>query len=418
MRAATLSLTERPRPARSQAALSLLVAGASWPLETSLARLIRGLGDGGATVTVACTGEPDAHWFSAPRFNGLSLQPSPRFAAVPSIGRAWMAARAILRSPSDTWRFWRRESGATSLTRRLRAWYWLSSFAGRRWDVIYFPDPEAAFALPPLFELGCAVVVSAFDGQSRAGDLVSRLGVASGLPWIFTKATRVHCASDFVMRRLTEGGVDPDKVVVVPPGVDLEFFCPGPERPSRPEFRIVTTVGSGLSTQGVEHALLAVQRLKRASVPVRLEMIGDCVGEERHRVLYTIHDLDLLPDVHLHGALAADATRRVLRSSDVFVSVGMGEDVSQTALHAMACGVPVVTSESGATRETIAHGAEGLIVPAWNPEAMARALAGLWTDAVSRRRMGAAARRRVAITARMAADRLLALCRDAAGAVA
>ena len=100
MRAATLSLTERPRPARSQAALSLLVAGASWPLETSLARLIRGLGDGGATVTVACTGEPDAHWFSAPRFNWLSLQPSPRFAAVPSIGRAWMAARAILRSPS------------------------------------------------------------------------------------------------------------------------------------------------------------------------------------------------------------------------------------------------------------------------------------------------------------------------------
>jgi glycosyltransferase involved in cell wall biosynthesis len=329
-----------------------------------------------------------------------------------------MASRAVLRSPADAWRFWNSPSQPAPLARRLRAWSWLSPFAGRRWDVVYFPDPEAAFAFPGLFELGRAVIVSAFDGQRRAGDLVPRLAVARGLPWIFTKATRVHCASHFVLRHLVEGGVDPGKVVVVPPEVDLEFFCPRVGPSSHAEFRIVATVGSGLSTQGLEHTLLALQRLKRSSVPARLEMLGDCVGEERHRALYTIQDLDLFEDVHLHGTLATDATRQILRSSDVFVNADLGADVSVTALQAMACGLPIVTVDSGGTCETIADRGEGRIVPAWSPEGLARALAELWTDAATRRRLGAAARRRIADTVPMAVDRLLVLCRDAARAAA
>jgi glycosyltransferase involved in cell wall biosynthesis len=262
------------------------------------------------------------------------------------------------------------------------------------------------------------VIVSAFDEQRRAGDLVPGLAVGRRLPWIFAKATRLHCASHFVLRHLVEGGVDPAKVVVVPPAIDLEFFRPRVERSSRAGYRIVTTVGSGLSTQGLEHTLLAVQRLKRSSVPVRLEMLGDCVGEERHRALFTIQDLDLSEEVHLHGALTTDATRRVLTSADVFVNADLGTDLSVTALYAMACGLPIVTVDSGGTCEIIANHEEGRIVPAWSPEALTRALAELWMDVAARRRLGEAARRRVTDTVPLASQRLLALCRDAARATA
>jgi glycosyltransferase involved in cell wall biosynthesis len=417
MRGGTLSPTEHRRPAPTGTALSLLVAGVAWPPERSLARLIRTFGDAGLTVTVACGDPPDAPWFAAPRFRWLATRSGSRSGAASRLGRATRVARAFRRSPADAWRFWR-EGHALPFAQRLRAWYGLSPFAGQRWDVVYFPDPEAAFAFPPLYGLGRAVVVSAFDGERRAGDLVARLAVARRVPWIFERATRIHCGSNFVLRRLVEGGVAPEKVVVVPPGVDLEFFTPRTGRTAHDEFRLVTTVGAGLSTLGIEHALLAVQRLKRSSVPARLEMLGDCVGEDRHRVLYTIEDLGLLDDVHLRGPLSADATRAVLRAADVFVNADVGTDVSPTALAAMACGLPVVTIDSGGTCETIADRGEGRIVSAWSPEAMARALAELWTDPGSRRRLGAAARRRVADTVPLGAERLLALCRDAARAAA
>jgi glycosyltransferase involved in cell wall biosynthesis len=104
----------------------------------------------------------------------------------------------------------------------------------------------------------------------------------------------------------------------------------------------------------------------------------------------------------------------VLRSSDVFLNSGFGEDISMTALNAMACALPVVTSDSGGLREAVADGVEGLVVPAWNPGAMAHALADLGADAGRRQRMGAAARARVASPAKASIADLLTLCQDAA----
>ncbi len=106
-------------------------------------------------------------------------------------------------------------------------------------------------------------------------------------------------------------------------------------------------------------------------------------------MLYTIHDLGLEGCVRLVGQLSADAVRQRLQNADAFLLSSVSEGLSNAALEAMACGLPVVATDCGGMREAITNGVEGLIIPVRDAPALAVALERLWRDPVLRLRVGA-----------------------------
>ena len=118
---------------------------------------------------------------------------------------------------------------------------------------------------------------------------------------------------------------------------------------------------------------------------MRFEIIGD--GPDRQRVLYTIHDLGLQECVRLLGKLAPDEVLHRLQQADAFLLSSLSEGISNAALEAMACGVPVVTTDCGGMREAVTDGEEGFVVPVRDAESMANALMKLAGDAGLRERM-------------------------------
>ncbi|MCX7999488.1 MAG: glycosyltransferase family 4 protein, partial [Leptospiraceae bacterium] len=173
---------------------------------------------------------------------------------------------------------------------------------------------------------------------------------------------------------------------------DTNFFKPGEKSLDKHKLNVVT-VGSLGWVKGHEYALLSVRRLVSQGISVRFDIVGD--GPERQRVLYTIYDLELQNHVRLLGRLSPEQVRDKLQKADVFLLSSLSEGISNAVLEAMACGLPVVTTDCGGMREAVTDGVEGFIVPVRDPEAMAEALIRLWKDPELRRKMGEAARKRV-----------------------
>lgn len=373
--------------------VTMAVVGLASAPETFLKRLFLGLLERGVRVVVVGSSRPDAdlgaagvEWFAVPPWKGNRAR---RLLAV-----AAGMVRARLAAPDD-WRVLARHVRAfPSASARMKARHRWLPFAGRRWDVVYFPWNSVVESFGPLFELGMPVVISCRGAQVNvAPHNPERADIAGALRIGFERAAAVHCVSRAILEEACGFGLDRRKAEVIPPAVDPSVFRPA-DRPAGGQgpLRIVST-GSLIWRKGYEYGVAALHRLLRSGVDALLEIIGE--GPERTRILYTARDLGVPDKVVLLGKLRPDDVRERLRSADLFLLPSLSEGISNAALEAMACGLPIVTTDCGGMREAVDDGVEGFVVPARDPEAMASALAALAADTPRRRAMGRAARNRV-----------------------
>ena len=369
--------------------LRVLVAGIKWPPETFLYRLVRGLAEAGVEVTVGCAAKPDCRgvkWLRMPSWNvPIPLRLAKLVAA---------ASRAFLVSRRDIGLLGSLMNQEGSFSDRLRRWYALLPFTGRRWDVIYFPWIATAAYLLPVTRLGMPVVVSCRGRQINiAPHNPQRLELRNSLPEVFNRASAVHCVSEAIKQEAEKYGLDPKKAWVIRPAVDPEVFRPAESLGDRDGLVNIATTGSLIWRKGHEYALQAVRRVLDYGYQVRFHVVGD--GPEKQRVVYTIQDLGLEGVVVLHGRCGEEQVVRLLQQSDVFLLPSLSEGISNAVLEAMACGLPVVTTECGGMREVVTDGVEGFVVPVRDPEAMAGALIRLIESPDLRCKMGRAGRERV-----------------------
>lgn len=261
--------------------------------------------------------------------------------------------------------------------------------------VVHFEWNTAAINYSVLTEIwSCPQVVSCRGGQVNVRPhMPGSEDFIHGLCQSFRKATAVHCVSEAIQREATNYGLDPAKACVIRPAVDPEIFSPVRNKLTRKTDFVVVTTGSLIWRKGYEYALLAIRRLADRGVNVHFEIIGD--GPERQRVLYTIDDLDLRNCVHLAGRLAPEQVGAWLQRADVFLLSSLSEGISNAVLEAMACGLPVVTTDCGGMREAVQDGVEGFVVPARNSDCLADALFRLAQDPQLRKQMGQAGRERI-----------------------
>ena len=364
--------------------MKLLVAGVTWPPETFLRQRLEGLARRGVEVTAAV---------SVPRrraarpglpgvLQGVRMVRLPHWDD-PKLLRAWRAIWA------SAW--WKAARG------EWRRWPAYAALARLRPEVVHFEWNSVAIDYWPLVERWRRpVVISCRGSQIQVRPhLPGQEEYVRGLERTLGGATAVHCVSAAIREEAAKFGLDRRKAVVIRPAVDAEFFQPGGgRRGDDAEFRIVST-GSLHWVKGHEYALAAVRKLVDDGLQVRFEIIGDGKKAERQRLQYAIQDLGLESVARLRGALPPAAVREALQQADAFLLASLSEGISNAALEAMACAVPVVTTGCGGMREAVSDGVEGFVVPVRDPAAMAGALAKLAGDRELRERLGRAGRERV-----------------------
>lgn len=201
---------------------------------------------------------------------------------------------------------------------------------------------------------------------------------------------------------------DTDRVVVIPPGVDTSRFYPISKDEAK-EFigvpcpdRMLLFVGRIEPLKGVDTLIEAVGILQNEGVlnehPYCLAVIGgdthisrDQMTDEMDRLQSLGKSLGVHDLVTFLGRRDQDTLQYYYSAAEVVVVPSYYESFGLVALEAMACGTPVVASETGGLAFLVKDGETGFHVPADDPKALAERLRIIIQDDVLRERLGAQA---------------------------
>ena len=211
-------------------------------------------------------------------------------------------------------------------------------------------------------------------------------------PELHRRAVRAACviACNLDVARELQGAAA--RVHLVPHGVDLVRFTPGPIR--RESTLHLLAVGGLVAKKGFDVLLDAVTAL---TLPWHLRIIGD--GSELGRLIAQRDALGLARRVSFQGATTHDRLPDEYRWADIVVvpSVedrsGDRDGLPNVVLEAMASGCAVVASDVAAIASAVRHAHTGLLVPARDRGALVRAIETLGSDPGRRASLGRSARR-------------------------
>lgn len=181
----------------------------------------------------------------------------------------------------------------------------------------------------------------------------------------------------------------PGAAEVVPLGFDPTVFHPAPSRDEPPPGSAVRVGYAGRLAphKGVATLLAALEPYPQLS----LTLCGS--GPQEPQLRQLVVERGLSDRVTFAGSRSGEALADFYRSLDVLAVPSLAtpswiEQFCRVAVEAMACGVPVVATDSGALPEVV--GDAGVIVPAGDASALGAALAALGADDARRQRLGAA----------------------------
>jgi teichuronic acid biosynthesis glycosyltransferase TuaC len=247
-----------------------------------------------------------------------------------------------------------------------------------------YPDGEAAIRLGRWFDLPVTITLRGTEvPQYRNSVLRPRLARA------LQAAARVFSVSDSLRRLAIELGVDPARIEVVGNGVDPGVFHPVERAAARLRFglpanaQVLISVGGLVERKGMHRVIDCLPALLRHHPDLHYLIVGGASpeGDNRAELDAQAARLGLAGHVHFLGALPPNELKWPLSASDVFVLATRNEGWANVFLEAMACGLPVVTTDVGGNAEVVCRDDLGRIVPFGDAAALQQSLdAALTTD--------------------------------------
>jgi D-inositol-3-phosphate glycosyltransferase len=204
-------------------------------------------------------------------------------------------------------------------------------------------------------------------------------------------------------------GADPAKVHVVPCGIEPTELFPQPKKRARREIGlgaddpVVLQLGRIVPRKGIDNVIEAIGLLRRRyGIEAKLLVVGGECEEpdaeatpEIARLFAVARSAGAEDLVRFEGRRPRNQLARYYSAADVFATTPWYEPFGITPLEAMACSTPVVGSDVGGIKSTVAHGETGYLVPPKDPDALAVRLACLLSNRELAESMGASGRARV-----------------------
>lgn len=208
---------------------------------------------------------------------------------------------------------------------------------------------------------------------------------------------QVVCVSPILKEQALHSGVRTEKVSVIDNGIDLEEFdslsassvCESVRL--HQEDIVVGTVAALSVEKGQRYLIEAAASVCRDIPNIRLVFVGD--GPLAADLKSMVRDAGLENKVKFTG-IRKDIVA-LLHVFDIFVLPSLQEGLPMALLEAMLAGRAVIATDVGAIPRVIANGTDGLLVPARDSAALARALGKLAINLNMRQSLGIRAKEKI-----------------------
>ena len=184
-------------------------------------------------------------------------------------------------------------------------------------------------------------------------------------------ATQVFSVSDSLKQLAISSGAQERKIRVVGNGVDTNKFYPLPKNETRDQLnlagdaRVLVTVGGLVERKGFHRVIECLPSLIEDYPTLKYLIVGgaSAEGNWEEKLKQQVKDLNLESHVIFLGPQPPDKLKNILSAADIFVLATRNEGWANVLLEAMACGLPIVTTDVGGNAEVVCSKKLGTIVP-------------------------------------------------------
>jgi L-malate glycosyltransferase len=218
--------------------------------------------------------------------------------------------------------------------------------------------------------------------------------------WVLRKACLITCDAYHMADAMRALGADTTKMELVFFGVEVDRFCPGPSdqqtraRWGAQQHCVVISLRNLEPVYSVETLINAVPPVIAEVPEARFIIAG--AGSQGSVLKALCRDLNVEKHVVFVGRYSNTDLPNMLRSSDMYISTSLSDaGIAASTAEAMACGLPVVVTDTGENSRWIEEGKTGFVVAAKDPDALASKIVFLLKNDRDRLVIGKAAREKI-----------------------
>lgn len=216
----------------------------------------------------------------------------------------------------------------------------------------------------------------------------------SYMHWLYGQVDTVFVNSEQYRKCWIDRGFTPEKLKILPRGLDTDLFNPQRRDPSfwkrfganGSDVRLLY-VGRISREKDLDVLAAAYHKVREADLAVKLFIVG--LGP------YSDALAAILPDAVFVGYLTGEPLATAYASADIFVFPSTTDTFGNVIIEAQASGLPVIVSDLGGPKELVEDGVNGVVTKARDTDEVASAITLLANDTEKRRTMGQKARQSV-----------------------
>jgi len=212
--------------------------------------------------------------------------------------------------------------------------------------------------------------------------------------WFYGQLDSVFVNSEEYRRSWIARGFAPEKLKILPRGLDTTLFSPEHRDPAfwqkfgeHNGAVHLLYVGRISKEKDLDVLAQAYRQLRNEGLPIQLYLVGD------GPYLQALHEA--IPEAIFTGYLRGKELATAYASADVFVFPSTTDTFGNVVIEAQASGVPVIVSDTGGPKELVEANVNGVVTKSHDVEDLARAIRDLVNDKRKRDQMSGQARQAV-----------------------